>query len=481
MGFFANGKLRKAPIETGPVLELADAPRGRGGSWGTNNMILFAPTPTSNILVVSATGGAAKPVTTVNRAVHTTHRWPEWLPDGKRFLYLASSHSNAAANERNGVYLASLDGQKERMLIPSDSNAVVAPGYLLYVQSDILMAAPFSEKNGELIGDPAPVAQDVSHNPGTWRSAMEVSRNGILVYQAGNSEKPSELLWLTPGNKAATKAAESGDNYRELRLSPDGHKLAITIGSPHAELWIYDLNRGVKSRLTFTDNGFVTTAAWAPDGSHVAFSIAGSNGQRIYMKEAGGSGKEEELTSEGTILNTVDDWSNDGKYLLYHAAAPPAPISLYVLPINGERKPRLFLSASPLPILKARFSPDDKWVAYLSSESGSVEAYVTSFPEANGKWQISSDTAITVRWLPHGGALLYEKTDGTVMKVPFAARGKNAEIGAPQLYLKAHPRATTYTDAWDVAADGRIIANTDIGESTHAINLVVNWTAGLKK
>jgi eukaryotic-like serine/threonine-protein kinase len=481
LGFFASGKLKKAPIETGPVLELADAPRARGGSWGTSNMILFAPEPTNPILVVPATGGTARPITTINRGMHTTHRWPAWLADGNRFLYFASSHGNPAANEHNGIYLASLDDQKERMLMPADSNVVVAPGYLLYVQSGILMAVPFNERSGELSGDPAPVAQDVSHNPGTWRSAVDVSRSGVLVYQAGNNAKPSELLWLAPGNKAATRAAESKDNYRELRLSPDGHKLAVTIGSPHAELWIYDLNRGVKTRLTFTDNGFVSTATWAPDGSRLAFSVVGSSRPKIYIKEAGGSGKQEELTPEGTILPTVDDWSKDGQYLLYHAGAPATPISLYVLPMNGERKPKLFLSASPFPILSPRFSPDSKWVAYLSPESGGFEAYVTSFPEANGKWQISADGAVAVRWFPNGQALSYERGDGTIVKVPFAAHGKDAEIGAAQPYLSAHPRATTYTDSWDIAADGRVIANTDIGETTHAINVVVNWTAGLKK
>ena len=481
LGFFSSGKLKKAPIETGPVLELADAPRARGGSWGTNNMILFAPTPTGNILVVSATGGAAKAVTTLNSEMHTTHRWPVWLADGNRFLYLASSHGIPAANEHNGIYIASLDGAKDRMLMPADSNAVLAPGYLLYVQSDILMAVPFNERSGELSGDPAPVAQDVSYNPGTWRSAVGVSRNGVLAYQTGNSTKPSELLWFAPGNKAAKRAAESNDNYRELRLSPDGHKLAVTIGAPHAEVWIYDLTRGLKTRLTFTTAGFVSTAVWAPDGGRVAFSDVGTGGSKIYVKEAGGSGRQEELISVGTVLNTVDDWSRDGQYLLYQAAALPGPVSLYVLPMNGERKPKLFLSASPFPILQARFSPDGKWVAYLSSESGGFEAYVNSFPEANGKWQISADGAVAVRWLPNGQSLLYERGDGTIVKVPFSAHGKNAEIGASRPYVNARPRATTYYNSWDVATDGRVIVNKDIGDSTHTIDVVVNWTAGLKK
>jgi Tol biopolymer transport system component len=481
LGFFAKGKLKKTPTETGPVLELAEAARGRGGSWGTSNMILFAPEPNQPIFVVPASGGAPRPVTTINKELHTTHRWPVWLADGNHFLYLASSHGNPSASEHNGIYLASLDGHKERMLMPAASNAAVASGYLLSVQDEILMAVPFNEAKGELKGDPAPVAQDVSHNPGTWRSAFDVSANGVLVYQAGNSAKPSQLLWQAPRTNASTGAADN-DNYRDLWLSRDGTKLAVTIGAPHSELWIYDLARKVKTRLTFTDAGYVSRAAWAPDGGRLAFSEVSSSGSKMFVKEAGGSGKQEELFSPGTVLNLVDDWSKDGKYLLYHAAVPPESASLYVFPMNGERKPRLFLSASRfLAPLGAHFSPDGTWVAYLSTESGTIEAYVASFPDAIGKLQISSDGARSVHWFPDGQALLYEKMDGTLVRIPFTMHGKNAQIGAAQPYLKARPRITTYGEAWDVASDGRVIVNTDTGEPAHTINLVVNWTATLKQ
>jgi len=221
--------------------------------------------------------------------------------------------------------------------------------------------------------------------------------------------------------------------------------------------------------------------AWAPDGGRVAYTEVGNRGWKMYLKEAGGSRKQQELVSSGTIINIVNDWSRDGQYVLFSAAVSPAPVSLYLLPVKGERKPKLFLTASPFPILGARFSPDGTWVAYLSPESGRVEAYVTSFPNASGKWQISSDGAHAVRWSPNGQALLYERMDGNIVKVPFAAHGNNAEVGAAQLYVNAHPRATTSRESWDVAADGRIIANTDVSESARAINLVVNWTAGLKK
>jgi Tol biopolymer transport system component len=480
LGFFANGKLKKAPIETGPVLEIADAPRARGGSWGTNNLILFAPEPNQPIFVVPASGGAVRPVTTINHELHTTHRWPVWLVDGNHFLYLASSHGNPTASDHNGIYLASLDGQKERMLMPADGNVVVASGYLLCVQNNILMAVPFNEKKGELNGDPAPVSQDVTHNPGTWRSAFDASLSEVLVYQAGNSAKPSQLLWMAPGDKAATIAADY-DNYRDLRLSRDGLRLAVTIGSPRSELWIYDLARRVKTRLTFTEAGFISRVVWAPDGTRIAFSEVGSSGAKMYVKEAGGSGRQEELFSPGTVFNLVDDWSKDGNYILYHADVPPGPSSLYVLPMTAERKPRPFLSSRFLTPFAAHFSPDGKWVAYLSTETGTIEAYVTAFPDAIGKWQISTDGARKVDWFPSGRALLYEKMDGTLVKVPFAMHGKNPEIGAAQPYLKARPRITTYGGAWDLATDGRVIVITDSGDTIHTINLVLNWTAALKK
>lgn len=320
----------------------------------------------------------------------------------------------------------------------------------------------------------------MNRNPGTWRGAFDVSPNGLLVYQSGNTARASQLLWLAPGSKAPVRVAEN-DNYRELALSPDGRRLAVTIGSPHAELWIYDLARGIKSRLTFTDAGFITKAAWAPDAAHVAFSQVGSSGAKLYVKEAGGSGKQEELILPGTVLSELDDWSKDGQYLLFHAAVPPGPFSLYVVPIKGERKPKPFLQTAFLPPLGTHFSPDSKWVAYLSSESGSIEAYVTHFPDASGKWQISVDGAHAVRWFPNGQALLYERTDGTLVKVPFSVHGRNPEIGAAKLYLTAHPRVTTFGEAWDLAADGRVIVNTDIADVTHTINVVINWTSALKR
>jgi serine/threonine protein kinase len=234
--------------------------------------------------------------------------------------------------------------------------------------------------------EPEPVSAVQPLTPPALDHVIHVSNRGVLVYQAGGSGKPSELLWLAPGNKPPTRATESRDNYRELRLSPDGRKLAVTIGSPHAEVWIYDLTRGVKTRLTFTNAGFANTVVWAPDGRRVAVSEIGSSGSKIYLKEAGGSGKQEDLVSGGTIINTVHDWSGDGQYLLYAATVSPAPMSLYVLPMTGERKPKLFLTSGAFPILEGHFSPDGKWVAYLPRRVAGSRPMSPVFPmpTANG-------------------------------------------------------------------------------------------------
>ena len=181
-----------------------------------------------------------------------------------------------------------------------------------------------------------------------------------------------------------------------------------------------------------------------------------------------------------TRLNVMNDWSKDGQNLLFYAGGKLA-ISLYVVPPKGGAIPKLFLSGGTFTVQKGQFSPDSKWVAYLSSENGGTEAYVTSFPEANGKWQISSGGANSVHWFPNGRALLYEKLDGTIMKVPFSTSGQAVDIGAASLYVNARPRSTSYGASWDVAPDGRVIVNTLAGETMQNINVVVNWTAGVKK
>ncbi len=240
VGFFAEGKLKKAPVNGGPVIALAEAPRARGGTWNEAGMILFAPSTQSAIFEVSATGGIGRQVTKIQVGVHTTHRWPVWLPGGKTFLYLATSHEHEAASDRNGIYVATPDGKENRFLLPADANVVVAPDYLLFVRNGNLMAQSFDASKAELKGDPIPVAESVIRNAGTWRAAMDASKNGILVFQAGSNTVGTQLLWLSKEGKPPVQLGDTAV-FHEMKLSPDGKKLAVALGDPSSALWVYDV------------------------------------------------------------------------------------------------------------------------------------------------------------------------------------------------------------------------------------------------
>jgi Tol biopolymer transport system component len=481
VAFFADGKLRKAPVNGGPVLILADAPRPRGGSWGENGLIAFAPVTQGGIFVVSAAGGAARPVTSVMQGVHTTNRWPAWLAGGKKFLYLATSHEHEAASERNGIYVASLDGKENRFLMPADANVAVTPNHLLYVQNGTLMAQSFDASRAELKGDPVPVGESVIRNPGTWRAAFDASRNGILVYQTGSMASGSQLLWLSRDGKPPVRLGEMS-NFHGLRLSPDGRRLAVAIGDPTSALWIYEIARGVRTRFTF--HATIDTApVWSPDGKRIAFMERAEpgGGMDIYVKDASGSGKEELLVSDKQE-KVASDWSRDGRYLLYTVIPAGLANGISVLPLLGDRKPQPFLQAGAESYLMgAVFSPNTKWVAYTSRESGRSEVYLTNFPEPRGKWQVSTQGGREPCWRRDGKALMYMGVDRTLMEAPITFRGDAVEIGTIRPYAKTNSVTLRFGGAYDLAPDGRVLVNSTVGEDARTITLVANWTAGIKK
>jgi eukaryotic-like serine/threonine-protein kinase len=479
VGFFADGKMKKASVKGGPVLVLADAPRARGGSWGENGMILFTPTTQSGVSEIPATGGTAKAVTQLEKGVHTTHRWPIWLPGDERFLYLATNHENPAASERNGIYVATPDGRENRFLMPADANVVITPDYLLYVQNGTVMAQPFDGRRAELKGDAVPVAESIIRNGGTWRAAFDASKSGILVYQAGFSSFGSQLLWMTKDGKPPAQFGESA-SFGEMRLSPDGQKLAIIVGDPKRTLWIYDIARGLRTRFTFEGNTDATPV-WSPDGKRIAFTQAHGTVLDIYEKDASGSGKEELLFSDDHD-KPLADWSPDGQYLLYTSNPTSLASSMWLLPLFGDRKPRPFLQgAGQSYILAGAFSPDGKWVAYGSRESGRSEVYVTNFPQASGKWQVSTSGGSQPRWGHDGKTLMYMSIDRTLMEAPIAVKGDVIDIGAVHPYVRTNAITLRWGGAYDLARDGRVLVNSTLGEDTRNINMVVNWTAGIRK
>lgn len=477
IGFSADGKLKTMDISGGPPVILCDAPGLRGASWGVDGTIVFAPTTRTGISRIPATGGTPVPVTKLDAAQHTTHRWPHFLPDGKHFLYLAANHTDPQGASTE-IYIASLDGKLNRPLVHSFSRAEYASGYLLYLRDTTLMAQPLDPDKLEFSGDPAAIAENVTLSISTWGAGFSASQNGVLAFQAGGHLAPSELRWYD--RQGRNLGALGSGLYNGPRLSPDGARLAADFGDPNREVWIFDLRRAVKTRLTF---GTIDAApVWSPDGTRIAFSSLGSgSASEIFEKKSNGEGQNEPLHVSGDA-KIPTDWSPDGRFLLlddYYSTLSQVD----VLPLAGERKPYPF-AKSQFPERSGRFSPDGHWVAYTSRESGREEVYVAPFPGPGGKWQVSSSGGRMPRWRRDGRELFSVSEDDTLMAAAVEAGQNKFDVKEvrPLFHVNLAPEATERSGSYDVTADGTrfiVIASSD--EVPPPITLVLNWPATLKK
>jgi len=479
LGFFADGKLKRIEVAGGPALSICDAPDARGGSWSREGTILFEPSFRDPIHRVSANGGKSVPATKLDVSRNeTTHRWPFFLPDGRHFLFFSGSHTAGAESELDAIFVGSLDGEKPKLLVNARSNAAYAAGYLLFVRQKTLLAQAFDPKSLKLKGEAFPIAENVQDDPGFFSAVFSVSDQGTLAYQAA-SDSPglSELTWVDRTGKKLEVLGDPAD-YFEPRISPDGRRVAVAVEDP-GDIWIYDLARRVRTRLTFAESDdFAPT--WSPDGARVAFSSQRTGSGDIYAKAASGTGADELLASS-KIFKVPNSWSPDGRYLAYIAfqGAPGSKADLWLLSLpDGKASPLL---QTQFDELQAVFSPDGRWLAYASNESGRFEIYVQPFPGPGGKWQISTSGGVQPRWARGGKELFFLAPEGKIMSVEVRAHTV-FEAGAPKALF-----ATVLKNApgppYDVSSDGqRILLNRPIGgESLPPITLVQNWTAAVKR
>jgi Tol biopolymer transport system component/predicted Ser/Thr protein kinase len=479
LGFFAGGKLKKIDVSGGPPITLCDAPDNRGGTWNRDGLIVFAPTNTSVLEKVSASGGVPTPATVLGQE-ELGHIRPSFLPDGRHFLY-----STIAPRPGLGgpIYMGSLDSADRKVLFNAYSaNAIFAQGYLLFLRETTLLAQPFDARRLVLTGDAFPIAERIRTSTSTQPYGyFSASENGALVYQTGAETANSQLLWF---DRTGKQIGELGDPaaYSALELSPDGKRASVSIADEAGkgqDIWLYDVARGLRTRFTFGP-GNTSASLWSPDGNRIVFNSRRKGSFDLYQKASSGAGSEETLL-EDNLDKYPDSWSPDGKFVLYENFASSRSSKLFVLPLSGDRKP------FPLPQTQfgeahGRISPDGRWVAYRSNESGRNEIYVAPFPGPGGKWQISNAGGTHPRWRQDGSEIFYLTPDYRLMAASVSGKGPGFEVGAVKsLFATRIVGGGDYQ--YDVSADGqRFLIDTSPEQATSApITVVLNWTAGLKK
>jgi eukaryotic-like serine/threonine-protein kinase len=480
IGFFANGKLAKIPASGGPVSVLADAPNARGGTWSTNDVIVFAPNFLGALEKVSSQGGAATPATELEKSLHDTQRWPWFLPDGKHFLFLATSHTGGDVS-RNGIYFGSVDNTVVKLLVASDSGAQYASGYLLYHANTALVAQPFDPQLGTLSGSAVPLVNNVRDDVGVWRSIFATSQNGLMIYQIGNAASAkSKFVWYDHSGKALADFDPEDNTVIDVRLSPDNRRVAYATGTG---IWTFDLERKTKNRITF-DPQVVQDPDWSPDGKQILFSAQmakGGGNVEIRAKASDGSGAERTLVGEQNNYH-YPAWTPDGKSITYHWGDGEKLVSLWLAPLSGNAKPVVILQP-PSPqsnIFISRVSPDGHWLAYVSDESGQQELYLTSFPDAKGKWKVSSGGGAYPAWSANSKELFYVSLGSDFYVCPVNPKGTEMEVGTPEHLFHASTPGIGIT--FDVSSDGkRLLVNRAEEETQAPLQLITNWPAELKK
>jgi eukaryotic-like serine/threonine-protein kinase len=477
LGFTTGNKLERVDISGGASPQtISDLTGGYGGSWNQDGVIVFGGL--SGILRVSAAGGTPSLVTKVDTSRgEVLHGFPSFLPDGRRFLYFR--YLGAAV----GTYVGSLDaGPEQPSAKPLVAVAAIyapasgpGPGHILFGQNDTLMAQAFDTSRLELEGDPAPIVQQVT--------SATVSANGVLAYTGGITA-PMQLTWFDRQGKTLGTLGEPGVSAGWPAISPDGSAVV----TPREEgggldLWLYNLARGTRSRLTF-DGKTNGAPVWSPDGSHIAFVSGRDGGINIYRKAINGVGQDEALDKTPASLKVPLDWSRDGRYLIEGVLSSGKP-SIWVLPLSpeqagGDRRSFPY-GNDQFSEVGAKVSPNGQWLAYASDETGRFEIYVKTFPKPGGRWPVSINGGTRSLWSRDGKELYFIGLDGKLMAVDVkSGPGGSFEAGTPKALFDPHIGGGA-TDWFDVSKNGRFLIPVVVEQSGAPITVVVNWTAGLNK
>jgi serine/threonine protein kinase/dipeptidyl aminopeptidase/acylaminoacyl peptidase len=478
LAFFAQGKLKKIDAAGGPVVTICDASDGRGGTWNNAGMIVFAPTSFDGLLKVSAAGGVPVAVTKLDTANRIqSHRWPHFLPDGKHFIY--TTQEAAVGSENDMIRIASLDSAVDSVLVHGNSNVEYASGYLLFHRQAMLMAQPFDTVTFRFTGDAVPIAENLQYNAGRSRAMFSVSNDGVLIYQTGEEQQTKFAFFDRAGNRLSLLDAKWP---RAGKLSHDGKKIAyrfFDITNRQNDVWLYEINGGRSTRFTF-DLGSDGSAFWSPHDDSVVFSSDRNKKIDLFIKSANGTGTEQ-LLVKSDDNKYVTDWSLDGKYLTYSALSnQKTKWDLWLLPLTGDRIPIPFLQTE-FAEGAGTFSPDGKWIAYTSNESGKNEVYVRRLDGTAGKWGVSINGGNTLRWSRDGKTIFFGNA-GKAMAASVRVVQSAIVVDSVRTLFDFESRGIS-GGIEDVSEDGQrfLALVTEARQTSPPITLVLNWNEELKK
>ena len=493
LAFFAERRLKKVALAGGAPQTLCAASAGRGGAWSPFGVIVFAPVINGNLFVVPDSGGAPVQLTQLDKSrQENAHYWPQFLSDGHRFIYLARS----VQPDLSAIQVGSVDrapNAQDRITLVNTmvSGAYVAPrqggpAELLFVRHGTLFAQRLDEDRARLEGQPVPIVEGVGASAFVGLADFSASQNGVLVYGNGSSST-SRLTWRSRDGRQ-TSTLDAPGIYLAPRLSPDGTKLAVTRADPvtaNADISIIDTSRGVGSRFTF-DPAFDFHPVWSRGGKQILFSSNRFGPFNLFRKDVSGAGEEEQISKSDTT-QLAEDWSPDGRFILFLERGPKTAEDLWILSLDRPQKPFPFAQTNASE-RNGQFSPNGRWIAYDSDETGSYHVYVRSFSgeeqPTSAKWQVSMTGGSQPRWRQDGSEIFYLGADGNLMSVEVKQTPSTFEVSSPHVLFDAGVLAMTndFSFFYDAAADGKrflLVATADQGRAG-PLSVLTNWQSRLR-
>jgi len=485
IGFAADGKIKKIPVQGGTVEIVTEAVGFRGASWGSDDRIYFSPSFASGIMSVNAKGGDLRAVSSLDTIRHErTHRWVQVLPGGKYILYTVGDVNNPNSYTDAPIVIQSIaTGERHILDVRGEMARFIEPGFLIVGRNGTLLAAPFDLDDFRLTKQLSTVISEVSSDPGSGVVDYAVSENGHLVYLPGALNKDLELVWADLDGKV-TPITTKLQPYSAPRVSPDGKKIAVTFGVVRGsdnDIWIYDIKQASFSRLTFGKKMFAP--AWSADSKRIFYANAVATEEGIWEIPADG-GSEGNVLQRMTIPTYPVSVSRNGKFLILNTEGGPSDGDIPMIDLQQRNSSTMLLNAPPYES-GGEVSPDGKYILYYTNETGTFEVFVRSFPELKGKWQISVNGGVSARWSPDGQYIYFINPLGKMMAAKvrtqpgFSSDQPQDLFDVTQMYFPNNP-----VNNYDIAPDGKRFVMIRNGKNTAkmtAFNYIMNWTEELNK